>query len=473
MPAIIDEPTRLDALAQLERNAALSFRNNTRNDYLLRCLLTCRTCGLAMFGTTHHGGVGKPRHRYYECRGKDCVTRDPARPCTQRVSKAEELEGAVWAHVKQLLGDPATLLGQFESLAREAEDRDGAPAEALKAEANLRRLDREEQRLLDAYQGEIISLEELKRRRDLLRGRRQLLESQREQHAKLRAEREAASGRWRDLTEFCARVRSRLDEATIHERQRVLQLVIERIIVGEDTLEIRHVIPLRRPGPEVTERDPPDEPPGVTGSEGMASGNSSDGLRSDGVEPAPLPRHPLSRASKAGFSPAWASETTRLTPCLQALEESRQWTSASDGETLTPSTDRFPSGRCRWPPGPHGSGPGRRGGRARRGHPGSDTGSRPGSRSPRLQLGVEGLGSPADLGGGDLQAAGLLGDGGDLPGRDALDVHLGHGQLRRPLAPDPLLQSRRVELDPTSPRHVDGERPDPGVNGPGLEAEWH
>ena len=42
--------------AQLARNSALSFRNNTRNDYLLRCLLTCRTCGLAMFGVTTTGG---------------------------------------------------------------------------------------------------------------------------------------------------------------------------------------------------------------------------------------------------------------------------------------------------------------------------------------------------------------------------------------------------------------------------------
>jgi site-specific DNA recombinase len=55
VPAIIDESTHRDAKEQLARNSVLSFRNNTRNDYLLRCLLTCRTCGLAMYGVTTYG----------------------------------------------------------------------------------------------------------------------------------------------------------------------------------------------------------------------------------------------------------------------------------------------------------------------------------------------------------------------------------------------------------------------------------
>ena len=72
VPALIDESTHQSASDQLARNSVLSFRNNTRNDYLLRCLLTCRTCGLAMFGITSLNHVpacpcranlcGVPRH---------------------------------------------------------------------------------------------------------------------------------------------------------------------------------------------------------------------------------------------------------------------------------------------------------------------------------------------------------------------------------------------------------------------------
>src|SRR5205807_4655147 len=81
VPAIIDEQTHQQAAAQLARNAALSFRNNTRHDYLLRCLLTRGTCGLAMFGVTNRAHGGRPEHRYYQCHGKDGVYHDPDLRC--------------------------------------------------------------------------------------------------------------------------------------------------------------------------------------------------------------------------------------------------------------------------------------------------------------------------------------------------------------------------------------------------------
>ena len=77
------------------------------------------------------------------------------------------------------------------------------------------------------------------------RRRRMLIaHGQRDQEQRLRCERQTAKEVWADLTAFCERVRSRLDEATLAEKQRILQLLIDRVIVGEDALEIRHVIPL-------------------------------------------------------------------------------------------------------------------------------------------------------------------------------------------------------------------------------------
>ena len=52
VPPLVGQEVWDHAQAQLARNAVLSFRNNTRRDYLLRCLLTCGGCGLAMHGTT-------------------------------------------------------------------------------------------------------------------------------------------------------------------------------------------------------------------------------------------------------------------------------------------------------------------------------------------------------------------------------------------------------------------------------------
>src|SRR5581483_3199443 len=121
VPAIIDAATYQGASEQLARNSALSFRNNTRNDYLLRCLLTCRTCGLAMCGVTGSRAGGRRPHRYYLCHGKDTLARDRSRPCPQPRTRVEELDTAVWDHVRRLLDDPATLAVQFEERARQAD----------------------------------------------------------------------------------------------------------------------------------------------------------------------------------------------------------------------------------------------------------------------------------------------------------------------------------------------------------------
>jgi site-specific DNA recombinase len=296
VPAIVDAMSYQDASEQLARNSALSFRDNARNDYLLRCLLTCRTCGLAMCGVTTSGARGRRRHRYYMCHGKDTLSRDRAHPCPQPRPRAEELDAAVWDHVKRLLDDPSTLAAQFEERARQADSLDAdARVAGLKWEAQLRRLDREEQRLLDAYQAEAIDLDELKRRREQINSRKHLLSMQRDQEQRLRSERQTAKEVWADLTAFCERVRSRLDEATLAERQRILQLLIDRVIVGEDTLEIRHVIPLGRLKAEPASPCPTD-PTGSGGGEGdepevaMPSGLGAR-LRTDGVILAVAMRH--------------------------------------------------------------------------------------------------------------------------------------------------------------------------------------
>jgi site-specific DNA recombinase len=272
VPALIDQATFEQAQAQLARNATLSFRHNTKYSYLLRCLLTCQTCGLAMFGRTYRATATLPERRYYTCHGKDCILSARERPCPRRPVKAAELEAAVWEHISGLLSDPGQLLRQFQEYTQAALDGDeGEQAERSRREARIERLRREEARLIDAYQAEIITLDELAGRRQNLEQRRRALREQCEQADRLRQERFHAEKVLRDLTAFCERVQTRLASPTLAEQQALLQLLIERIIVGEDTLEIRHVIPLRG--------DPsgPPRPP-----------SPGPQLRSDGVCPAAL-----------------------------------------------------------------------------------------------------------------------------------------------------------------------------------------
>jgi site-specific DNA recombinase len=279
VPALVDADTWDRAKAQLDRNAALSFRNNTKYNYLLRCLLTCRTCGLAMIGRTYGATGTQPERRYYQCRGKDCVLTARPERCPSRNVKAEEIEAVVWDHVAGLLADPARLVAQFARFAavEGGSDRERAADQMLRT--RMERTSRADKRLLDAYETGAIDLAEMSERRHRLAEERRALDRQLQERARLRQQRAQADAVRSSLEAFCTRVGARLEDASLADKQAILQLVIERIIVGDGSLEIRHVIPLA---------------PGQPSGSGAPARQSQ--LRSDGVDAAPLPR----RAEHAG-----------------------------------------------------------------------------------------------------------------------------------------------------------------------------
>ncbi len=257
VPALVDQGTWDRAQAQLARNAALSFRNNTRHSYLLRCLLTCEVCGLAMYGITRPASARKPVRQIYECHGKDCILSARATACPSRNVHAEEIEPVVWNHVAALLADPDQLLAQFDRFV--AADASSAQEQAAEQQlrARLDRTARADKRLLDAYQAGAVSLSELSERRQHLAQERKGLEQQQEEQTRLRQQQLQAEVVRTNVAAFCERIRGRLAEATLAEKQAILQLVVERIIVGDGSLEIRHVIPLRSPSPGSNGPTPP------------------------------------------------------------------------------------------------------------------------------------------------------------------------------------------------------------------------
>jgi site-specific DNA recombinase len=250
VPALVDQTTWDRAQDQLARNARLAFRNNAKHNYLLRCLMTCGTCGRSMHGRTSLSGNGN-QHQYYSCAGKDRILSARDTACPQVPLKARDIEHAVWEHVAGLLGDPAHLVAQFARFVTEVDGgtaRDTASGQPLSA--RLSRLDQADRRLIDAYQAGILRLEELSDRRAQLAHQRRALEREQQQHVQLCQQHAQAKKVLANIAVFAERIRDRLQDAAFADRQAILQLVIERIIVHEDGLEIRHVIPLRNPRPD-------------------------------------------------------------------------------------------------------------------------------------------------------------------------------------------------------------------------------
>jgi site-specific DNA recombinase len=165
VPALVADELFARAQERLARNRDRSPRN-TRAEYLLRRLVSCRRCGLA------HRIWTNGRTAFYTCpgtaadstRGRPTVCRAP-RIATRR------LDEAVWGDVCRLLTDPAVL---SESLrrARQGWLGDGAASGRWQAlqrrEAELRR---QLERLVDAYAAGALPLDELQARRTRLETR--------------------------------------------------------------------------------------------------------------------------------------------------------------------------------------------------------------------------------------------------------------------------------------------------------------
>ncbi|HEY0776477.1 MAG TPA: recombinase family protein, partial [Gemmatirosa sp.] len=235
VPALVDQALWDRAQAQLARNAQLAFRHGTpKNRYLLRCLLTCAHCGFAMYGrTTFARPPRHPEHRVYTCHGKDRLRCPRSAICPSRLVHIDMLDRAVWAHVAGLLRDPAQLAAQFAAVvnatAAGTVHAQGADRQLAQRLARLAQSDR---RLVDAYQAGTLTLGGLTPRRTAIADQCRAVTQQQLERQRLREQHHAAEEVLTSLTAFAERVGARLDAATFDERQAILQLVIERVIVG-------------------------------------------------------------------------------------------------------------------------------------------------------------------------------------------------------------------------------------------------
>jgi len=244
VPPVVSELTFAQVQAKLDANQQGAARN-TRHEYLLRALISCGACRLGCTGRQTAAG-----YRYYLCRGRT----DPLRVaqgerCTARYIPAGQLDELVWADLCALLTDPAQVT---RALAR-AQDGAWLPQELQARQATigqaLGQLERQQQRLLDAYLAEAVTLPELDRKRqDLDRRRDTLLAQQRQLDAAARQKLElgaVADG----IEAFCQAVRADLATATFAQRRQLAELLIDRVIVTGDQVEIRYVLPTSPKGP--------------------------------------------------------------------------------------------------------------------------------------------------------------------------------------------------------------------------------
>jgi site-specific DNA recombinase len=114
----------------------------------------------------------------------------------------------------------------------------------------LSQVDKGIERLLTAYQEELLSLEQLRERMPMLRQRQQALRAELQAITDQANDRAAFLRLAETLTAFLTRLRSASESLSVMERQKIVRLLVKEILVGEDTITIRHSIPIPSAPPQ-------------------------------------------------------------------------------------------------------------------------------------------------------------------------------------------------------------------------------
>lgn len=246
VPAIVNQEIYDAAQQRLDENKQMSRRNNYRHDYLLRGLVSCGQCRLSCTGR-----MATPGYSYYICRGrKDPLRFASGERCTARYAPSQALDSLVWEDLCGIISSPESITHALER----AQAGEWLPQALQSRKQTLakspKQLERQQERLLEVYLGEVIVREEFERKR------RELSDTKNALHRQLR-QLEVQVQKQLDVVQlaagidgFCMRIQPTLDTLTFEQRRQLVTLLIDRVIVDDDKVEIHYVIPTNPSGEE-------------------------------------------------------------------------------------------------------------------------------------------------------------------------------------------------------------------------------
>jgi len=249
VPPLVTDETFALAQERLASNAHFAKRN-TKKPTLLQGILVCRECGYACYRSSTR--TTNKRIYYYRCIGSDNYRHIGGRVCNSRPIRADELDGLVWAEVRQLLEDPALVRAEIDRRLNALRTEHPATRRREGLDRDLTRANQAIDRLIEAYQEQLISLEELRARMPDLRKRQSTLRAQLDALAAELHDAETYLKLAETLEGFLTRLNDGLDQLTLDEQQRILRLVVREILIGgdDDKITIRHSIPTPNTGPD-------------------------------------------------------------------------------------------------------------------------------------------------------------------------------------------------------------------------------
>ena len=152
------------------------------------------------------------------------------------------LDDVVWGEVVRLLEDPAVIGAEIDRRLETARASNPNQQRENDLRHRLIRVRKSIDRLVNAYQEELITIDELRDRTPELRRQEQALHRELQSAVDRAKDRETYLRLAETLTGFLARLRSSAETLDIAERQRIVRLIVKEVLVTEDKITIRHSI---------------------------------------------------------------------------------------------------------------------------------------------------------------------------------------------------------------------------------------
>jgi len=242
VPALVTEESFARAQELLYQNKIRS-RRRTIAPSVAQGLVSCAKCGYALSRTSTQTSARKIH--YYKCIGSDSWRKLGGPVCDNgRFIRQELLDQIVWTEVTRLLEEPALIHQELDRRLEAARTSDPTAKREQSLQRELTHVGKGIERLLTAYQEGLLSLEQLRERMPALRHRQQTLSAELQAIVDCTNDRAAFLRLAETLTAFLARLRSAAETLSVIERQKIVRLLVKDVLVGEDSITIRHSIPI-------------------------------------------------------------------------------------------------------------------------------------------------------------------------------------------------------------------------------------
>ncbi len=241
VPAIIS--TEIFDLAQerLKKNKLHSQRNTVRVT-LLQGMIACSACGYSFYRTSTPTSKGK--FYYYRCLGSDAYRYENGKKCNCRPLRQDYLDEIVWQKVLELLQDPGLIQKEIDKRIKETKKSNPLMDQKTVLLKQKSKLSRAMDKLLDAYQEGLIPIDQLRKRMPDLQKRTTNTERE---LANLEAYELALDNRLQllDVESFTKSLHKDINHLDIKDKRKIVKLLIKEVLVGEDSIEIKHSIPVK------------------------------------------------------------------------------------------------------------------------------------------------------------------------------------------------------------------------------------